>query len=69
MRELATARSRPCLELVEIFTDPKHVSSMKIAIKPGNIVTATIESVVFTDQLAEFVSRLKSYELTEKEQP
>ena len=69
MRELANPRSQPCLELVEIFTDPKHVTSMKIEIKPGNIVTTTIESVVFTDQLAEFVSRLKSYELTEKEQP
>ena len=67
MRELATDRSQSCVELVEIFTDPKHVSSMKIEIKPGNIVTATIESIVFTDQLAEFVSRLKSYKLTEKE--
>lgn len=67
MPELATDRSQPCLELVEIFTDPKHVSSMKIEIKPGNIVTATIESIVFTDQMAEFVCKLKSYELTEKE--
>ena len=63
---IANANCNAAKDLVSLFANGERVTALRLELLPGAAVRATIEKLVTVDELTRFVTEIKKYELTEK---